>query len=166
MKIAFTGTHGTGKTTAAYEWAVQCKKDYPDKSVGIILEVARHSPLPINQNATLESEVWIFSEQIRKEIEYQSRYDIVVCDRTMFDAIAYAKIAGFPQTAEKMFEYASMLAHTYDEIIFKHTKNNNYLIHDGVRDMDKQFRINIEDTLLEYFNRMVKQGISFNFQID
>jgi cytidylate kinase len=57
MKIAFSGSHGTGKTTHVLKKAHELKLQYPNKSIDILSEVARKSYLPINQNSTKESQL-------------------------------------------------------------------------------------------------------------
>ena len=47
MKIAFIGTHGVGKTTLCYDVVAALKRR--GVNADIVKEVARLSPLPINQ---------------------------------------------------------------------------------------------------------------------
>ena len=54
MKIAFIGTHGVGKTTLCYELAGVLKRQ--NVHVDIVKEVARLSPLPINQKTSLDAQ--------------------------------------------------------------------------------------------------------------
>jgi hypothetical protein len=87
MKVAFIGTHGTGKTTLCYETAAALKKR--DLAVEMVKEVARSCPLPINQDTTLSAQSWILHTQIACEIEAAERYEIVICDRSALDNYAY-----------------------------------------------------------------------------
>ena len=57
MKIAIAGTHGTAKSTLANKQFESIKSEYPDLSVGILTEVVRDCPLPINKNATSEAQL-------------------------------------------------------------------------------------------------------------
>jgi tRNA uridine 5-carbamoylmethylation protein Kti12 len=86
-KFSFTGSHGTGKTTAAYDLATALKKEGYD--VNIITEAARSHPkhLPINENATIETQEWIFAEMLKRELEANAQ--IAICDRTLLDVFAY-----------------------------------------------------------------------------
>ena len=161
MKIAFTGTHGTGKTTAVYELALQLKKEYPDKSVGIVLETARRCPLPINKNATRKSQLWIFTNQVQLEIEHQIDYDIVICDRSIFDVIAYTRLGDYNELADSLEKVAYQYMDSYDEIIFKKTENNQFCFADGVRDMDNDFRMKVEETLIEIYMKAKQNGAQF-----
>jgi GTPase SAR1 family protein len=86
-KIAFIGSHGVGKTTLCFDLAFRLKRlDIP---VDIVKEVARHCPLPINEDTTLEAQAWIFHSQIAEEIAVAALYDAVVCDRSVLDNYAY-----------------------------------------------------------------------------
>ena len=66
MKVAFIGSHGVGKTTLCFDLAARFKR--LDLNVDIVREVARHCPLPINQDTTLEAQAWILHTQIAQEI--------------------------------------------------------------------------------------------------
>ena len=83
IKIGILGTHGTGKTSLSYLIAHELKKK--DKDVGLIQEVVRGCPLPVNESTGLESQLWTISKQVEKEIEVQAKHDYVVTDRTILD---------------------------------------------------------------------------------
>ena len=87
MKIAFIGTHGVGKTTLCFDLASRLKR--LDFGVDMVKEVARGCPLPINQDTTLEAQAWILHTQIAEEIAAASRYEAVICDRSVVDNYAY-----------------------------------------------------------------------------
>ena len=87
MKIAFIGSHGVGKTTLCFDVAARLKR--LDLGVDLVKEVARACPLPINKSTTLEAQSWILHTQIAEEIAAESRYEVVVCDRSVLDNYAY-----------------------------------------------------------------------------
>jgi len=87
MKIAFIGSHGVGKTTLCYDLASRIKR--LDMAVDIVKEVARACPLPINQQTTVEAQAWILHTQIAEELAAASRYEVVICDRSVVDNYAY-----------------------------------------------------------------------------
>jgi hypothetical protein len=87
LKIAFIGSHGVGKTTLCFDLAFRLKR--LDIAVDIVKEVARHCPLPINEDTTLEAQAWIFHSQIAEEIAVAAQYQAVVCDRSVLDNYAY-----------------------------------------------------------------------------
>jgi thymidylate kinase len=140
LKFAFLGTHGTGKTTAAYALATELKKRGYD--VDIITEAARSHPahLPINEKTTTQSQKWIFAEMLRRELE--SNAQISICDRTLLDVFAYTYrvdnavgMSMLPFIKEHLKTYA---------IIFYMEPQKGYLRKDGVRSVDKQFQKDIK----------------------
>lgn len=87
MKIAFVGTHGVGKTALCYGLAAHLKRI--DISVGLVQEVARDCPMPINRDTTLQAQAWILHTQIAREIAAGERNRAVICDRSVLDNYAY-----------------------------------------------------------------------------
>jgi len=143
LKIGFTGTHGTGKTTAMYDLACLLKKEGFD--VNIVTEVARSHPahLPINLKSTAESQTWIFAKMIEKELE--ARGQIIICDRTLLDAFAYTyRIA--PETANAMMPFINHHMKSYN-LLFYMEPNLDYLKADGIREIDPKFQKDIKNII-------------------
>ena len=138
IKIGFTGTQGTGKTTACYELSTELKKQGYD--VNIITEAARSCPLPINENTTVKSQLWIFGETIKREMG--SNAQITVCDRTLLDIIVYM------MRIEDRFSgslrwFINLYMQTYDVMFYMDTKEG-FLVDDGVRSINKEFQDEIK----------------------
>ncbi len=153
--IAYSGVHGTGKTTAVYEAAAELKKQ--GYNVGIILETARKCPLPVLSvgcsKPTRLAQQWIFCRQTQEEIEASILYDVVVTDRTVVDTIAYATYFGYRSLADAMKSFA--FQNRYSEVHFRTIKNNNYCIDDGFRaHEDQEQRIDIERIMIEIYHSM------------
>jgi thymidylate kinase len=146
VKIAFIGSHGVGKTTVCYDLAGVLKKHMP--SVGIVMEVARSCPLPINRDTTLDAQSWILHTQIATEIAAAGQNHTVVCDRAALDNYAYLVAAtGGHQGLDSLVTYWMS---TYD-YLFK-VPITFSLLKDGVRDIDLKFQREIDelvDRLLE-----------------
>lgn len=87
FKIAFIGSHGVGKTTLCYGLAARLKA--ADISLEVVGEIARRCPLPINRGTTLAAQAWILHTQIAEELVASSRYDFVICDRSVLDNFVY-----------------------------------------------------------------------------
>jgi thymidylate kinase len=87
MKVAFIGTHGVGKTALAYALAAHLKRI--DIAVGLVQEVARDCPMPINRETTLAAQSWILHTQIAREIAAAEKNAAVICDRSVLDNYAY-----------------------------------------------------------------------------
>lgn len=152
-KIAFSGTHGTGKTTAVFDMARKIKTgehiipvEYPN--VGLICEVARESPFPINRETTLQSQTWMFCEQLTREMQMGNIYNVLVLDRTIYDYIAYTwRVC--KSTALSMLDIARKNTY-YDEIIIKSPKIE-YLVDDNFRDQDTEFQMYIDQKIREIY---------------
>ena len=152
--IAVSGTHGTGKTTAAYTRAADLKKQYPQKTIGFICETATLCPYPINREACPTAQAWIFHAQIKAELDALYWYDMVVSDRTCIDAIAYTWCLGFHELALAMIRMAGVHVQNYKEIHFHLAKDHPCCFDDGVRDQsDDQWRSQVESEMLSIYSR-------------
>ena len=145
MKVAFIGTHGTGKTTLCYDLTAALKRQ--GRNADMVKEVARLSPLPINRKTSLDAQTWILMTQVAEEIRSASSHDIVVCDRSVLDNYAYLMFAcGRQKPIERFVDYWMK---TYDVLIKVPIVDE--AAPDGVRDTDEFFVRSIDglvDTLL------------------
>jgi len=155
MKIAFTGSHGTGKTTSVFEYAHKMKLEFPNKRTGIFHENAARAPKGLfNKSGTDLSQLWIFTNQMQNEIALGYEYDILICDRTVFDSIAYSIYMKFDNFAEKSFQLAIEFLPTYDEIYFKRIETNDFWFDSKHRETsDIEYRYQIEDILMGLYKR-------------
>jgi len=160
MKIAFSGSHATGKTSSVFDLCAKYKKEYSGKTINSLTEVARECPFSINENAEEKAQMWIFTSQLKKEMEYERFYDVVVCDRSIVDCIAYTFVVGFHELGAKMKTLVENYVGTYDKIYFKTIVNNPYLCEDGVRSFDKNFQQSVEDTM-----RLVYRHLGYEVEI-
>jgi cytidylate kinase len=151
MKIAFSGTHGTGKTTAAFELALYYKQK-TNSDVYLVQEVARRCPFPINTGANIKTHLWIFAEQIKQELEAEKSHNMIVCDRTIADTVAYAKYLGMDDLVSALMPALKYHIKSYDRIIVRTSSKYSYVIDDGVRDVsNNEFRKGVEETLLNFY---------------
>jgi nicotinamide riboside kinase len=145
MKVAFIGTHGTGKTTLCYDLVGALKKQ--GLNADMVKEVARNSPLPVNRKTSLDAQTWILMTQVAEEIRSASQHDIVVCDRSVLDNYAYMAFAcGRQKPIERFVDF---WMRSYD-VLFK-VPVVDAASEDGFRDTDLFFIRSIDqlvDTLL------------------
>ena len=140
-KIAFIGSHGVGKTTLCYGLAARLKRR--DVALDLVHEVARRSPLPINQATTVPAQRWILLEQIAEEIVAQARYPVVLCDRSALDNYTYLLIAAGRQPGlEALVDFWMK---TYDLLV--HVPIVEQPSPDGIRSADPGFQHAVEDLL-------------------
>lgn len=154
--IAFTGAHGTGKTTSVYDYAGEIKKQGAYE-IGIITETARRCPFPIfgkGSQSSVEAQLWIFSEQIRCELDSILNYEITISDRTVVDVIAYSMLAGLPDLARDQIAMARHHVGIYDTIFIKPVSGNGFLREDGIRSTDRQLQIDTERILIDVYRTL------------
>jgi nicotinamide riboside kinase len=133
-KIAFIGSHGVGKTTLCYGLAARLKRR--DVALDIVHEVARRSPLPINQSTTVPAQRWILLQQIAEEVIAAERYPVVLCDRSVLDNYVYLLLAA---GADPIFEpLVERWLATYDLLV--HVPILELPSKDGVRAADPSFQ--------------------------
>lgn len=156
--VAFSGTHGTGKTTAAYQLAADLKRS-EHKEVGFVAETARKCPYPCvsqtDAKPSREAQLWIFTAQMQAEMEASRIYPVVVSDRTVVDSIAYTSALGFHDLAHALFQVARH--YVYDAYMCVRlmripTDGPDLLVDDGVRSMDLDFRVEVEMALISAYN--------------
>ena len=153
--IAFSGSHGTGKTTAAHAMAVKMKIAHPGSRVGFLAEVAPGCPYPINQETTAAGQLWIFAKQMERELWLSRENDFVVSDRCLLDVIAYTVVADLEDLADNMLRlFGDYVAanQPYQEVRILPPKPS-YLVADGVRDTDARFQADVHDALLGLYRR-------------
>jgi len=152
-KIALISTHGTGKTTLCYEVAAELKKrGLKVKVFSEIAAAAFEQGIPINENTTLPAQMYIMMLHITEELRATVRnYQVVVCDRSVFDNLAYMErrcgsnqfIRDFLQGYAEKFPY---------DVIYKLPMVGE-LVDDGIRDaLSREFQADIYNrlnTLLE-----------------
>jgi len=160
--IAFSGAHGTGKTTAVNHLVKFLRENTaPEVKIGAIMETARQCPFQVYSakcsHPSESAQEWIFASQLLAEIEAFATYDIVVSDRSTFDCIAYTRHFGYYVLANAMENMAMLGFQRYRQIVFHKVNAHNYLVDDGFRAMDVTARHLIERTLSETYRR---QGIS------
>lgn len=138
FKIAFIGSHGVGKTTLCYGLAARLKAS--DHRLDVVGEIARRCPLPINHDTTLDAQAWILHTQIAEEILSGSRYDMVICDRSVLDNFVYLLLSSGPQP-----ELEALVGHwtsTYDLLVQVPIIESPRA--DGLRSTDPKFQAAVE----------------------
>jgi len=141
FKLAFIGSHGVGKTTLCYGLAARLKAR--DLSVEVVHEVARRSPLPINEATGVASESWILHTQIAEELVAAARYAVVVCDRSALDNYVYLLLAAGPQPGLEGLVDSWMT--TYDLLVLVPIVDRPSA--DGVRSADPAFQLAVQERL-------------------
>ena len=150
-KIAFIGSHGIRKTTAALSFAGVVQR--AGRSVEFAREVVRDNPLGINEGATCAAQLWVITSQVRRELELAPRAECLVTDRGVMDNFAYYLRAC---DGHDRFEVASLVqrwSQTYDLVV--RLTPDVEIRADGVRSTNDAFRDEVEGILDELLPRLV-----------
>lgn len=158
FKYAVMGTHGVGKTTLATALRTALKIKNPGLRVSVAPELARICPFPLNENMTVASQQWIFNTQIKMELEYERITDILVCDRTIIDGLAYATYGGFFDFVRAHTRIAMDWFKSYDKVYWIRPQGHD-IFKDDFRSTDADFQVAVD----QYFKEMVED---FDLDVD
>src|SRR6188508_2953474 len=114
-KIAFTGSHGVRKTTAAHAFAAVMQR--AGRAVEFGREVVRDNPLGINESATGEAQLWVLMSQVRRELELAPKAQVLVTDRAAMDNHAYYLRACAGEDRFAVTPLVTAWAATYDVVV-------------------------------------------------
>jgi nicotinamide riboside kinase len=150
-KIAFVGSHGVRKTTAAHAFASTMQR--AGRSVEYGREVIRDNPLPINEAATGEAQLWVLVSQVRQELELAPKAEVLVTDRAVVDNFAYYLRACGMVDRFQVEPLVRTWATTYDLVV--RLRPDVALRADRMRSTSDAFRAEIEAILDDVLPRLV-----------
>ena len=128
MKIAFGGAAGSGKTTACYE-LLSCLK-MMGINCSFASEAARNSHMLLKGDYSERMHLEIASIHITNEMRSEFSSDLTVCDRSIFDFLAFAKCRFKDKTKnhfliEALEGFAVQYALGYDAIFLTNGRFGN-----------------------------------------
>jgi nicotinamide riboside kinase len=150
-KIAFIGSHGIRKTTAALAFANVIQR--AGRSVEFAREVVRDNPLGMNERATCEAQLWVLTSQIRRELELAVKAECLVSDRGVMDNFAYYLRACGGDDRFEVEPLVRAWSRTYD-LVVRLTPDVEVRA-DGVRSTNDRFRDEVEAILDARLPRLV-----------
>lgn len=153
-KIAFIGSHGVRKTTAAHAFAGTVQR--AGRSVEFAREVVRDNPLGINESATGEAQLWVLMSQVRQELELAPKAQVLVTDRAAMDNHAYYLRACGGEDRFQVTPFVTAWATTYDLVV--RLLPDVPLRADGMRSTADAFRDEVERILDATLPSMVPAG--------
>jgi nicotinamide riboside kinase len=142
-KVAFVGSHGIRKTTAAHAFVGELQR--AGRSVEYGREVVRDNPLGINESATGEAQLWVLVSQVRQELELAPKAEALVTDRGVVDNFAYYLRACGMRDRFAIEPFVRAWSGTYDLVV--RLLPDIALRADGVRSTSDAFRDEIEAIL-------------------
>ena len=151
-KVAFIGSHGIRKTTAAHGFANAMQR--AGRSVEYGREVVRDNPLGINEGATGEAQLWVIVSQIRQELTLAPKAEVLVLDRGVMDNYAYYLRACGGDDRFAVAPLVEEWSKTYDLVIRLHPDVD--LSSDGVRSTSDEFRVEIERILDDHLEEFIE----------
>jgi nicotinamide riboside kinase len=150
-KIAFIGSHGIRKTTAALSFAGVMQR--AGRSVEFAREVVRDNPLGMNERATPEAQLWVLTSQIRRELELGVKAEVVVTDRGVMDNFAYYLRTAGGEDPYAIEPLVRAWSRTYDLVV--RLMPDVAVRADGVRSTNDRFRDEVEAILDARLPRLV-----------
>ena len=144
MKIGFCGTMSVGKTTL-----VNALKELPEfkgyKFATERSEYLRDLGIPLNTDSTIKGQLMFLAERTSELLQ-----ENIITDRTVVDVIAFTKSAkSISWTEGKQFQaLAENLINDYD-FLFYVSPNGVELEDNGIRTIDKKYRIEIDKSIKE-----------------
>ncbi len=118
--IAIEGTHASGKTTLTHALVAH----YRERGIHVttVEEPARHSPfieeIVVHGKGAfdLETEADLFAAQLSAQLRAARQHSMIVCDKTIANVLAYARLAADVLAAMEAFCRA--WAGTYDAVFY------------------------------------------------
>jgi len=156
MKVAFIGTHGTGKTALCLGLAAELQKNsYGAELVTEFAADAQKRGLPINEETTIGAQAYILHMQMARELaathhKTGDQRRIVVCDRSVIDNYVYmlARFGSVP--AYETIVYHWLNFQPYDHLFKVPIVGGATLEDNGVRSLSKDFQLEIDRRLTEF----------------
>lgn len=149
VNIAFTGAHGTGKTTLLNDIESSLSGRIILKSVTEVARKIIEKGYPLNMDATVDSYIHYINDQLKEEDEKMKGCDLFISDRTLLDPVAYAMVNSklprpyIPQYFIEMMENVWLLEKDkYDFYVYFPIEFE--METDGVRPIDDKYRNNID----------------------
>jgi molybdopterin-guanine dinucleotide biosynthesis protein len=140
MKIGFTGTHSTGKTTIVE--ALRTERFFHSYFFDINVTRWVHSlGLPINEDTTdISQEV-----NMIKRVAHLATFDDIISDRTLIDVVSYSAAGKNISVNSQQYQLQLMLSNInrYDYIF--RLPMSIASTDDGVRGIDPVYRAQIDD---------------------
>lgn len=156
QKYAFIGTSCVGKTTFVHKLNNELKKEIPGIKIEVVEEAARTY---FTYNKT-DERFSLFHQgriqtltRLQEQIAYFKNPNIILCDRSVLDAIAYVQTLGNKGSAKKLLEKEKDWLGTYTHFFLLDTKDIPYKT-DGIRKESKKTRESFHKTFVEILSTL------------
>jgi len=170
--VGFSGPSGSGKTTLVRELKKRLEEE--EVSVGVVEEVARKVFVKYSERYGFESlnelrksdvlmdfQLEIFKTQVSLEDELEEKYDVVLCDRTIYDNLFFTIPAIYSDKRGLLDEYIEAFLERdrqrkYTLIFFCHPISGN--VDDGFRTPELSYR--------KFQGELIRRMIPYDIRTD
>lgn len=150
-KFALIGTSCVGKTTLVLELEKILQKKYSNKIIATVPEAARHyfekrkvrNPFSYINQYNIQT----LAKEFEKQAELQ-KPDIIICDRSVLDAVVYIKTMGTQKETEKLLKRVRNWLATYSHFFLLDPAEVNYQT-DVIRKEDMHVREAFHNSFLD-----------------
>lgn len=163
-KIGLIGSHGTGKTALAALIAGELKRrGIEAKFIGEVATQAKEKGLPINENTTIKSQLWILHKQFAEELAFSSQrqdrpnYDVIICDRGP-DNYCYLEHSLGKNNYALSITLGHLQIAPYSRLYLLPITDSSMLIKNGTRSVDLEFQRKMDMKIKEFLG---EHSISF-----
>ncbi len=166
-KIGLVSTHGTGKSTLAALIAGLLKsRNIEAKYLEEVATEAKELGLPINEQTTLTAQLYILHKHFCNELVYSENrtnhpnYEVITCDRIGFDNYCYLerRLGRNEYALNMVLEHAKL--YPYNRIYFLPIINPNIESGSGVRSVNQEFQLEMEQNIHEFLHEQKIDYIS------
>ena len=160
MKIAFTGTHVTGKTTLLKDFENYILQKNVTYSFGYISGIARSiikRGFPLNKDGNVYSYINYINDQLEAE-KIIDNYDIFISDRTLLSPLAYATANQslprpfIPDYLIKMIENVWLMEKERYDLYVYFPIEFPMGSPDDIHPFDEEYRLLIDRTIVAFLN--------------
>lgn len=159
MKLGFTGSQGTGKTTLAKHLVKQ--KEFKDYTfIPSAARVAEQEGFKVNRDADPLSQLLTTAGRITTEYEMWSTTSQTISDRTPLDSLAYTTYQFNNVWPEFNSGYYWKVSYA---LVAEHMDNYDHVFYfpnfwaptgDGVRDPDPEYQADIDALIITFLGTM------------
>lgn len=128
-KFALIGTSCVGKTTLLFQLEKSLQDTYKEKLLAVVPEAARY----YFENKNAKNPFLYFHQKriqnLAKRLEQQAekvKPDIIICDRSVVDAIAYIKALGSQNEIDKLIDNSRIWLNSYTHFFLLDPIGVNY----------------------------------------
>ncbi|MBI4151832.1 ATP-binding protein [Candidatus Woesearchaeota archaeon] len=162
-KICLSATQGTGKTTLATLVAGELRRRTVEtRTLPEMSTLAREKGLPINEQTSRETQLWILYAQFAEELTYHARtapprYDVIICDRGVDNYCYLERRFGRDEQALRLVQ-GHLLKYPYNQIYVLPIITDDLPEGEGVRSTNHQFQQEMDAHIRRFFQ---EQRISY-----